>query len=99
MKLWALSLKVWGRILTIAFVDSKELIKIQSLKVTYKCTINVPGYPSSCKEAKSKKDAQTLAAWDFSETLVSMGKIGRGDLPHKPECVGMFAILNYGKLC
>ena len=58
--------------------------------VTYKCTINVPGYPSSCKEAKSKKDAQTLAAWDFSETLVSMGKIGRGDLPHKPECVGMF---------
>lgn len=56
-------------------------------KVTYKCTINVPGYPSSCKEAKSKKDAQTLAAWDFSETLVSMGKIGRGDLPHKPECV------------
>ena len=70
--------------------NSKELIQIESLKVTYKCTINVPGYPSSCKEAKSKKDAQTLAAWDFSETLVSMGKIGRGDLPHKPECVGRF---------
>ena len=99
MKLWALSQKVWGWILTVPFRDSKELIHIEPLKVTYKCTINVPGYPSSCKEAKSKKDAQTLAAWDFSETLVSMGKIGRGDLPHKPECVGMFIILKYGKLC
>ena len=39
------------------------------------------------KEAKSKKDAQTLTAWAFSDELVKAGKVGRGDLPPRPECV------------
>lgn len=56
-------------------------------KVTYKCTISVPGFASNTQEARSKKDAQTLAAWEFSETLIKMGKVGRGDLPQRPECV------------
>ena len=71
-------------------IDSSinNCVIITITEVTYKCTISVQGFPPSTKEAKSKKDAQTLAAWEFSETLVDMGKVGRGDLPPKPECVG-----------
>ena len=40
--------------------------------------LDVEGFAPCHAEAKSKKDAQTLAAWEFAEYLVSCGKMARG---------------------
>jgi len=51
-------------------------------RVMYSCKMSIPGYDFIAQnQAKSKKDAQTGAAWTFSEYLVSCGKIARQDLP------------------
>ena len=53
------------------------------------CVLNrflVHGYPSAKSEAKSKKDAQTLTAWAFSDKLVEMGQVTTNELPPRPEC-------------
>jgi len=51
-------------------------------KVLYSCKMTIPGHNHEARsQAKSKKDAQTAAAWVYADFLVDNGKIARTDLP------------------
>ena len=54
----------------------------KSPKIRYKCTLSIPGleYKAS-EEARSKRDAQTQAAWNFCDEMVRTGYMKKKDLP------------------
>lgn len=55
-------------------------------KVRYICTLKVAGLAKpleAIQEAKNKKEAQTLCAWDFCEQLVENNMINQSSLPKK----------------
>ena len=61
----------------------------KSPKIRYKCTLTIPGldYKAS-EEARSKRDAQTAAAWNFCDEMVKNNLMKKKDLPprlHQPE--------------
>ena len=54
--------------------------------VLYKCTLSIGQYDCQGEgAAKSKKQAQTIAAWDMSEKLAAKGVLNLSEVPPIPE--------------
>ena len=54
----------------------------KSPKIRYKCTLAIPGLDyTAAEEARSKRDAQTAAAWNFCDEMVKINLMKAKDLP------------------
>lgn len=54
----------------------------KSPKIRYKCTLTIPGLDhTAAEEARSKRDAQTAAAWNYCDEMVKANLMKRKDLP------------------
>ena len=53
-------------------------------KGTFICKLKIDGFPyvADC-EARTKREAQADAAWDFANKLVELGYCNKTDLPNK----------------
>ena len=66
-------------------------------KKAFVCTLTIGGLDFICEaDSKSKKDAQTAAAWKFCDKLADLGYMDRNDFPRKEQVATNDAVFLIG---